>query len=115
MFHAVLDNADNSSLARIMHRFLSRRGESAGLTFASFKAMEEDVDLGGSLFLDHEKSLTVLVFIRQFDADPPTLLRSTPTPSNSISTRSPGFMAIVAPGVPVKMTSPGSSVTNWLM
>ena len=42
-------------------------------------------------------------------------LRNTPTPSTEISIVSPGFIAVVEPGVPVKMTSPGSSVAVWLM
>ena len=41
----------------------------------------------------------------------PMVLRSTPTCSISISTTSPGCIADVDPGVPVKIMSPGSSVT----
>ena len=40
----------------------------------------------------------------------PTVLRSTPTPSSSISTTSPGRIALVVPGVPVKIMSPASRV-----
>src|SRR5262249_33889078 len=39
-------------------------------------------------------------------------LRRTPTPSSSTSTTSPDFIALVDPGVPVKMTSPGRSVAK---
>src|SRR5262245_33411195 len=38
-----------------------------------------------------------------------------PTPSSSTSTTSPGLIALVSPLVPVKMMSPGLSVTCWLM
>ncbi len=41
----------------------------------------------------------------------PIVLRSTPTCSSSISTTSPGCIADVDPGVPVKIMSPGSRVT----
>ena len=44
----------------------------------------------------------------------PIVLRSTPTPSSSISTTSPGCMALVEPGVPVKSMSPDSKVTYLL-
>ena len=44
-----------------------------------------------------------------------TLLRSTPTPSISTSTVSPGSIPEVVPGVPVKMRSPGFRVTWRLM
>ena len=40
-----------------------------------------------------------------------TGLRSTPMPSTSTSTTSPGAILRVVPGVPVKMRSPGMSVT----
>ena len=40
-----------------------------------------------------------------------TVFRSVPIPLISTSKVSPGFIAWVVPGVPVKMTSPGSSVT----
>lgn len=43
-----------------------------------------------------------------------TTFRSTPTPSTSISTTSPGLIARVVCGVPVKITSPGRSVTYRL-
>ena len=41
----------------------------------------------------------------------PTVFRSMPTCSSSTSTTSPGCIALVAPGVPVKIMSPASSVT----
>ncbi len=44
-----------------------------------------------------------------------TGLVSVPTPSISTSTLSPGLMALVLPEVPVKIKSPGCSVTCWLM
>src|SRR5687767_2549782 len=48
--------------------------------------------------------------VRRLHLPRTTTLRSTPTPSTSISTTSPAAMARVVCGVPVKMTSPGSSV-----
>ncbi|MBM3775039.1 MAG: GxxExxY protein, partial [Acidobacteria bacterium] len=42
---------------------------------------------------------------------PDTLFRRMPMPSISTSTTSPGFILAVVPGVPVKMRSPGISVT----
>lgn len=44
-----------------------------------------------------------------------TGLRRTPMPSISTSTTSPGESRRVAPGVPVKMRSPGSNVTQRLI
>ena len=44
-----------------------------------------------------------------------TGLRSKPMPSISTSTKSPAASLLVAPGVPVKMRSPGSSVTQRLI
>lgn len=44
-----------------------------------------------------------------------TGLRSTPMPSISTSTTSPGDIRRVVPGVPVKMRSPGSRVTQRLI
>ncbi len=44
-----------------------------------------------------------------------TGLRSTPMPSTSTSTTSPGESRRVAPGVPVKMRSPGKRVTQRLI
>ncbi len=41
-------------------------------------------------------------------------LRRVPTPSMRTSTTSPGLNALVVPGVPVKIRSPGSSVTYRL-
>ena len=45
------------------------------------------------------------------DAPHATGLRSTPMPSTSTSTTSPGAILRVVPGVPVKMRSPGIRVT----
>ena len=44
-----------------------------------------------------------------------TVFSSTPTPSISTVTTSPGCIPRVVPGVPVKMRSPGSKVTYRLM
>src|SRR5260370_30010444 len=44
-----------------------------------------------------------------------TELRSTPTPSSSTSTRAPGDIFRVLPGVPVYTKSPGNSVTHPLI
>src|SRR5688572_32841763 len=44
-----------------------------------------------------------------------TGLASTPTPSTSISTVSPGAIGPTPAGVPVEMTSPGSSVITFEM
>ena len=41
-----------------------------------------------------------------------TRLRSTPTPSTSISTSSPTWIGAMPAGVPVAITSPGSSTMN---
>ena len=44
-----------------------------------------------------------------------TVLRTLPAPSSSTSTTSPSVSTPVPVGVPVRMTSPGSSVTNRVM
>lgn len=44
-----------------------------------------------------------------------TRFRRMPTPSSSTSTTSPSTIRFVVPGVPVKITSPGISVTYRLM
>ncbi len=70
------------------------------------------------------RHVDVVAIDRLADADQPfgqlhrcsvtTVLRNTPIPLISTSKVSPGFMAWVVPGVPVKITSPGSSVTYRL-
>jgi uncharacterized membrane protein len=64
--------------------------------------------------------LSVLIYtlVMPFGADVPTHatgLRRTPMPSMSTSTTSPAASLRVAPGVPVKMRSPGISVTHRLI
>lgn len=62
--------------------------------------------------------ILIYTLVLPFGASPPphaTGLRSTPTPSTSTSTMSPGASRRVAPGVPVKMRSPGSRVTQRLI
>ena len=64
--------------------------------------------------------LVVLIYslVMPFGSGPPphaTGLRKTPMPSISTSTTSPAASLRVAPGVPVKMRSPGISVTQRLI
>ena len=96
--------------ARGMNR--SRRGDGvAALSVLEFEGVRDGIDQSGVLAFHLAQKAREFYILNGRAPFSPMVLRSVPTFSSSISMTSPGCMAAVDPGVPVKIMSPGFSVT----